>query len=518
MCGLVGVVCKRPNGFSREHQDIFSTLLFVDTMRGRDSTGIFVVNNEGDVYVAKDEGMAPGFMESKEYETAMTKAWNRGSAMIGHNRAATRGVVNDANAHPFNVENNIILVHNGTMRSDHKKHADVEVDSHAIAHLIHEKPSVSEALSSFYGAYALIWYDIAKGELNFIRNDERPLFWMELDDAWVWSSEKCMLEFAAARTGAKVKTPPTSLSVDTLQKFTLKGKGWSVSDEKVEVKKPPVVSYNNNTNNFMGNGNGRNYGNRRDSRYYDEEVDWSGYGVFGNQSLDDNEGPPFREETSNILTPQEFAQRRRDREWDERMGLRVGKPGDAVLVLPPPTEPLRPRQQQHSPNVQRVIDQSKALVERAEPVEFAGLEARERELARRANKIIPYGHYRDIIIGKTDGPYAYNVNVLCAPFEYERVNGKDGGDGYYLYATPFDDDDLILRHFFPAKAVTEERMIQISGCEYVYEFTLKVRSWHPMDPEVMNGGTINDKTPGFVVIKCANAKLVSSGQQSKISH
>lgn len=489
MCGLVGLVCKKQNGFSADHKNIFSTLLFVDTLRGYDSTGVFVVNNEGDVYVAKDEGMAPLFMASKEYDEAMRRAWNRGSAMVGHNRAATRGVVNDKNAHPFNVDNNIILVHNGTMRSDHKKHADVEVDSHAIAHLIHEKGSVEEALGAFYGAYALIWYNVEKGELNMVRNDERPLFWMELEDAWVWSSEASMLEFAVNRAGAKTVKGPTQLPVDTLQKFTLINKGWKADSEQLKIDKK-VYS---NTSNFPGSG--RSGG----AEFWQDSVAWDEYERSGSAPQD----VPFRPSQTQ-LSANEWASRRRDERWDEEHGKGRHPQHGIVQALPSAPRPL----QQQSPKRESFVD-------KREPPEFANLIERERELAKKLNKRVNHGHYNLVLQS-----HPYNTSCHCQAFEYLSVNGKDGSDGWYLYASPFDDEDIILRHWFDSKNVTEERMIQLAGCDYIFEFTLGQRRWAALNDQDLVGGAISNDTDGFVVIRSTSAKMISTGleQEQGIPH
>ena len=513
MCGLVGLITKRMNGFSREQQDIFSTLLFVDTFRGKDGSGTFVVSNDGDVMVAKDAGMAPNFMESKEYDEVMRRSWSKGAAMIGHNRAATRGVVNAQNAHPFNVDNNIVLVHNGTMRGSHRKHADVEVDSHAIAHLIHEKGSVSEALSAFDGAYALIWYDVAKAELNFIRNDERPLFWMELEDSWVWSSEAAMLEFAAARCKATIKTPPTLLSEHMLQKFTLDNRSWVTTSEKVEVKKPVYVpqSYSGN-NAFTGQKHGK----------WNDDFDWEAY-AYGQPVVYEDERPPFRESAmSRIRSAEEWADERRDATAAQRhrgqqhprhIGPNRGdgfgeKPGGAVVqLLPAPREPS-------TAAAKKIVENVRRMVSDREPPEFADCKDHERAMAVKLNKLINYGHFRDIVIAKMP----YNTSVHCAPFDYSFVNGKDDSDGYYLYATPFDDEDVILRQFFSQRAVTEERMIQIAGCDYVYEFTLGNKCWTPIDPDIIKKGTISSDIQGFVIFNSNGAKLISSGAQNNVPH
>jgi hypothetical protein len=91
------------------------------------------------------------------------------------------------------------LVHNGTVWGDHKKLKDVEVDSEAIAHIIASEPDPEVALKKINAAYALIWYDIEKKQLNIIRNKERPLAWVETPTAFYLASEGLMLDFVMRR-------------------------------------------------------------------------------------------------------------------------------------------------------------------------------------------------------------------------------------------------------------------------------------------------------------------------------
>jgi hypothetical protein len=388
------------------------------------------------------------------------------------------------------VDDNIILVHNGTMHGDHKKHADVEVDSHAIAHLIHEKGNVAEALSAFSGAYALIWYDVAKGELNMIRNNDRPLWWMETDDAWIWSSEKAMLEFVAAptRLDLKIKTQPTSLPPDLHQKFTLTRRGWEVSSDKVEIKKPVYTS----------SGTGSAAG----GDWY-EEYAAGMYGWESNRELGGaHDQPPFpTTPASNVSTPK-HPMHGPTNYPDERAGVSTrgdnmgstGAQSRATDVIPRQSETKKPKD-------------GPTNISLREPPEWANLKQREQSMARRLNKIINYKEYRDVLLNG----YTYNTYLHVSPFDYEAVNGKDGNDGWYLYANPFDDSDVIVRQFFSAN-IPEERMIQLAGCDYVFEFLLNVRSWAPFDGELAKRqGRVEDDTQGYCIIRSSQCKMISAG-------
>jgi len=250
MCGLVSVINKRGHGFSNDQRDVFSTLLFLDTLRGEDSTGVFSISNQGDVRGAKEASMGPIFLTTKEYDTIYKEAFSNGSALVGHNRKATRGNIVDENAHPFVVDDKIILVHNGTLFGDHKKHADVEVDSHAIAHVLSENGDVEKALNTINGAYALIWYNFEKGTLNFIRNTQRPLWWMETNDSYIWASEKAFLDFAAARHNLTVTQKPQLLQDDLLVTYTLSNRSWGVDHKEIKSTSYPVSTYYPSTTPF----------------------------------------------------------------------------------------------------------------------------------------------------------------------------------------------------------------------------------------------------------------------------
>ena len=242
MCGLVAVVSKKLNGFTNDQRETFDNLLFVDQLRGKDSTGMFLVTNTGEMELAKEASNATVFREQQAYKNLMQRSFTQGAAMVGHNRAATKGSIIDANAHPFVVDDQITLVHNGTLFGDHKKLADTDVDSHAIAHQIHKhNGDVTAALKTLTGAYALIWHNFSAKTLNFIRNNQRPLHWLECADGWLWASEANMLDWITARFDVKPTGEIAMLQEDTLVTYTQTLRGWDVESTTLDLKVPTKV-------------------------------------------------------------------------------------------------------------------------------------------------------------------------------------------------------------------------------------------------------------------------------------
>lgn len=242
MCGIVGIATAETNGFSYKELEAFETMLFLDTLRGWDSTGVFGVTNDKDVHIVKGAVNGPDFLKQSEWREQRGVMSGRGKFLIGHNRAATRGSVNDKNAHPFWVDDKIILVQNGTMRGGHKHHKDVEVDTEAITHVIAETPDVEEALNKIDASYALVWYNTENHKLHIIRNNERPLYLaMTARGALWWASEASTLLYAAHRHDVTFKEKPYPLHPDTLVTLELLGNRDYKIEEKDITIKPKVV-------------------------------------------------------------------------------------------------------------------------------------------------------------------------------------------------------------------------------------------------------------------------------------
>lgn len=228
MCGIVGLISSHQNGFSKAETDVFTQMLFLDTLRGWDSTGVFGVDRGCNVKIVKDALHGADFISTENYRKFGSEMLTRGIMAIGHNRAATRGSVSDKNAHPFWVEDKVILVQNGTMYGDHKKIKDVDVDSEALAHVLFEEQDIEKALAKIDAAYALCWLDLRKESLFLVRNSQRPMWLGEIGakhygrTGWIFASELETITYACAKNKLEIKSAPKEITPHDLHTFTIK--------------------------------------------------------------------------------------------------------------------------------------------------------------------------------------------------------------------------------------------------------------------------------------------------------
>lgn len=124
------------------------------------------------------------------------------TALIGHNRHATQGAVNNNNAHPF-THGDITLAHNGTLTNKWQLERDFkapkfDTDSELVCWLI-DNYELEAVIPELKGAFALTWWDSRDSTMNIIRNDERPLHVAGVGCNVYWASEKRMLAWILDR-------------------------------------------------------------------------------------------------------------------------------------------------------------------------------------------------------------------------------------------------------------------------------------------------------------------------------
>lgn len=214
MCGLVG----QAGALEYADEGIHKRLLLLDYWRGPDSTGMASIRKNGDVHIAKVASHPLTLFDMKKFSTAMSGSSSL--ALIGHNRLATKGKVNDSNAHPFQYDH-IVGAHNGTLdysafrRLQDELGEEFDVDSQAIFAGI-ARLGLKETISLLTGAWSLVFVDTNKGTLNWLRNKERPLWFAYSEDfkKVYWASEYEFIDAALMTTSNSTKLHVEKLKDD----------------------------------------------------------------------------------------------------------------------------------------------------------------------------------------------------------------------------------------------------------------------------------------------------------------
>jgi len=108
MCGIVGCA----GTINKAAKDALAELLVIDSIRGAHSVGLAGVRVSDEVNVHKKAMLPHDYLQTKGYQDMMLPIQK---ILIGHNRWATKGLVNNTNAHPFEFDG-VVGVHNGTIR------------------------------------------------------------------------------------------------------------------------------------------------------------------------------------------------------------------------------------------------------------------------------------------------------------------------------------------------------------------------------------------------------------------
>ena len=159
MCGIVGYTGPREAG------PILIEGLRRLEYRGYDSAGIALVDDAGDLFVAKKAG------KLENLRTAIADSTPHAAIGLAHTRWATHGRPNDLNAHPHqDCTGEITVIHNGIIENFRELRDGLaarghrlasETDTEALAHLVEEAyagdlaDAVRGALRHVEGAYAI---------------------------------------------------------------------------------------------------------------------------------------------------------------------------------------------------------------------------------------------------------------------------------------------------------------------------------------------------------------------------
>lgn len=241
MCGLVGVV---GNLYAADVK-IFNEMLYCNLLRGSHATGVASIKGKK-ASVLKRAWVPGDLMQLPAYDKLVNM---QADVLIGHNRHGTIG--NNAlhtNAHPFDFEN-VVGAHNGTLT-----HACVKnlhdanyygTDSEALYSEINEN-GIDTAFTKIGGAWALTFYDKTDNTINFVRNDQRTLFYAYKKGRSVmyWASEREMLDWIITRNKIELEDDEIyDVTPDTLYSWQV----GRVLDAPIQVPlasswKPPATT------------------------------------------------------------------------------------------------------------------------------------------------------------------------------------------------------------------------------------------------------------------------------------
>jgi len=265
MCGIVGLISFSKNGMLNSEVSAFTQLLYADEVRGSDGTGIFYNSkkNRGNIKILKGAIPSSVFIKTQKYKDATNTLFNEANFAVGHNRAATKGKVNDECTHPFR-EKHITLIHNGTLTSQKELSEDAEVDSHAICQSI-ANIGAKATLEKLNGAFALVWFDGDTKTLHICKNAQRPLFLIKTSSCYIICSELELGLWICQRNNLKVVTQEIiksqqlySFHIKSMEEFT---------EEPVEFLK-----YSYSENSFWKNQPQSTYLTRKKDFAFGEQV------------------------------------------------------------------------------------------------------------------------------------------------------------------------------------------------------------------------------------------------------
>lgn len=196
MCGIVGMA----GAINVKEREVFKDMLVACQVRGRDATGAISIGVDNSVGWAKTVGTPDRLFELKSWDRAVDRYNSK--ILIGHCRAKTIGENVHQNAHPFDHEH-VIGVHNGTLSHGWRQDRSADgykVDSDWLLSQISER-GVEQIIPEISGAWTLNWWDRRNNTINFLRNDERPLYfaWSQDKKTMFWASEPWMLHGVVGR-------------------------------------------------------------------------------------------------------------------------------------------------------------------------------------------------------------------------------------------------------------------------------------------------------------------------------
>ena len=233
MCKLAAVVNLEKQHRTalsyQQKQQVAKTLrhlFYINSYGQTDGSGVMGLDHDGMYFYHKRAIPSPDFLSTKTVKEFMGNLDDFKFAAF-HTRFGTVGGNSDANSHPFE-HGNTLLMQNGTVDTfcDTDKLVDGEVnpctvDSDAVAWAI-EQQGVDKTMERYVGAGVFMWFDLAEREFNIVKNDERNLNMLKVKgkEVYIFGTDYHAVALAATRSGLSYDWIKP-VKDDTLHTFTL---------------------------------------------------------------------------------------------------------------------------------------------------------------------------------------------------------------------------------------------------------------------------------------------------------
>jgi len=194
MCGLAGLMLlpyKRTKDELQKIRHYFTLNLLYNMERGKEATGICIIQKDGKFEIFKLPLPADKFINLKEYRELISTVSNQTLFVLGHTRKHTKGKpMNISNDHPI-LAGNVIGIHNGEITNDEKitlseqLERNAVVDSEVIFRLLDKKGpfngnqndilNIKYITSQLKGSFSTLSVDVRKPDVLLILKKNMPL-------------------------------------------------------------------------------------------------------------------------------------------------------------------------------------------------------------------------------------------------------------------------------------------------------------------------------------------------------
>lgn len=250
MCGIFGILKGVKKEDQKKHAPaltkFFGEACIVGSLRGTDSTGLFQIDYENNIYTQKAPISGVYFAQMKDASSYIVDAGDS-RVTIGHHRLATHGSVCYDNAHPFTIYrddgNYLVGVHNGVMGKYKTKEDDrtFEVDSEWALYRI-----TRDGLDAFKdfdssASFVFAYFDSFYNKFYLAANGARSIAFgfVKNADIMVMASERGMLEWLAERNNLDLEGVQV-IKANVLLEFP-KQDLRSFTSTSIEKPKPVIV-------------------------------------------------------------------------------------------------------------------------------------------------------------------------------------------------------------------------------------------------------------------------------------